>query len=376
MLYKISVTALFLISSAFPPAPVKDGVSKTHKELSVIAYYDGNAAEAANYPVEKLTHIIFSFLHLKGNKLTVDKPGDSLAILRLVELKQRNPDLKVILSFGGWGGCRTCSDVFSSAPGREEFAGSVMKILTLYKADGLDLDWEYPALPSIEGHSFSDSDKQNFTSLIKSLREHFGKRYELSFAAGGFSEFFLKSIEWNKVMPLVDRVNIMTYDYINGNSTVTGHHTLLYSTPEQVESTDHAVKMLDSLGVPLSKMVIGAAFYARMWENVADRNNGLNQEGKFKSYIGYRDFGKLLRKEDGFQFHYDSVARASFCYNPEKKLFATFDDSISVSEKTIYACEHKLDGIMFWSLPSDAYKDGLLDAISAKKSEYFAKGKK
>jgi chitinase len=375
MMTKIPALVLCLFAFPVPSLLAEKRLIEPRKEFNVIAYYSGNSEEVGKYPVEKLTHIIYSFLHLKGNNLTVDNSDDSITITRIVELKKRNPSLKVILSLGGWGGCRTCSDVFSTETGRREFAGSVLQLLELYRADGLDLDWEYPALASVPGHSFTDNDKQNFTSLIIALREVFGKKYELSFAAGGFTDFLLKSVEWGKVMPLVDRVNMMTYDYKNGYSTVTGHHTPLYSTKEQPESTDYAIKVLDSLGVPRSKMVIGVAFYARSWENVADINNGLYQEGRFKSYIGYRDFGKRLSTNDGFQFHFDSVAQAPFCYNPDKKLFASFDDIKSVSAKTKYALEHELDGIMFWSLSSDNYQNGLLDAIYGVKTEYLVKGK-
>jgi chitinase len=89
--------------------------------------------------------------------------------------------------------------------------------------------------------------------LIQALRTTLGDKYEISFAAGGFTKFLTQSIEWNAIMPFVDRVNLMTYDLINGYSTVTGHHTPLYSTPEQIESTDHAVKYLDSIGVSKNK---------------------------------------------------------------------------------------------------------------------------
>ena len=41
------------------------------KSFAVIAYYSGNAGEIDQFPIEKLTHIIFSFGHLKGNRLSI-----------------------------------------------------------------------------------------------------------------------------------------------------------------------------------------------------------------------------------------------------------------------------------------------------------------
>jgi chitinase len=98
-------------------------------KFAVIGYYAGkNSAQLDSFAIEKLTHIIFSFGHLKGNRLNIDDAIDSATIQKMVSLKSRNPQLKVILSLGGWGGCASCSDVFSSKQGRSEFAKSVKQL--------------------------------------------------------------------------------------------------------------------------------------------------------------------------------------------------------------------------------------------------------
>lgn len=354
----IASLLVFILTSAIPGKIFAQGSSK----YAVIAYYMGRGNDAAEYPVEKLTHIIYSFLHLEGNKL-MDKPSDSANIIELVALKERNPSLKVILSLGGWGGCPTCPDVFSTEAGRMEFALSVKHLLEKYKADGLDLDWEYPAIASIPGFKYTPEDKPNFTALILQLREVLGPEYELSFAAGGFKQFLDESIEWSKVMPHLNYVNLMTYDIINGYSTKSGHHTSLYSTPEQMNSTDYVVRYLDSLGVPRQKMIIGAAFYARVFKGVASANNGLYQECQFSDYVNFKNFDTYLDKDSGFNHFWDPVAMAPYSYNAEKKLFATYDDKQSIELKSRYVMENSLGGIMFWSLGGDKYSGGLLDTI-------------
>lgn len=330
--------------------------------MSIIAYYVGDGSDLTEYKTGQLTHIIYSFLHLDGNKLAVGNT-DSLAITRLVALTETNPELKIILSLGGWGGCKTCSEVFDTETGRSEFAHSVLQLLKEYKTDGLDLDWEYPALESVSGHRFLPEDRQNFTSLIKTLRDTIGPGYELSFAAGGFSEYFSKSVEWNKVMPLVNHVNVMTYDLVNGNSKRTGHHTSLYSTPGQRESTDHAVMFLDSVGVPMNKIVIGLAFYGRTFSKVDAANNGLYQKGKFSEYISYKDLDEKIGKGSGFTQYWDKQAKAPYAYNSATKTFATYENLQSVYYKTRYARDHKLGGVMFRELTGDKMSGGLLDMI-------------
>jgi chitinase len=312
---------------------------------------------------QKLTHIIFSFCHLRNNRLHVDNKTDTLRIRRLVQLKKKNPSLKVLLSLGGWGGCATCSDVFSTEKGRKEFASSIKELNIYFGTEGIDLDWEYPAIEGYPGHSYKPEDKQNFTALVRELRNTLGTKGEISFAAGGFQKFIDEAVEWEKVMPLIDRVNVMTYDLVNGYSTKTGHHTALFSTAQQKESADNAVNALLMRGIPANKIVIGAAFYGRVWESVVDINNGLYQAGKFKSAAGYNTFSENFTQQQGFVYHWDSVAKAPFLYNDEKRLFVTYDDQRSIKEKTNYVKEKGLNGIMFWELSHDLSKDGLLDAI-------------
>lgn len=165
-------------------------------------------------------------------------------------------------------------------------------------------------------------------------------------------------------MPLLNRVNIMTYDLVSGYATVTGHHTPLHSTPSQKESAHNAITALLQKGVPASKLVIGAAFYARVWQEVPATNKGLYQPGKFKTSVAYKDFAKDLSQQQGFTYYWDSTAKAPYLYNPSKKLFATYDDKQSLIEKTAYALANGLNGIMFWELSHDIAEDGLLDAIN------------
>lgn len=353
----------FLVLLALPVL-----VRSQSSSMTVTAYYAGDTLEINRYDPKKLTHIIYSFCHLKGNRLYVDDHDDSLRIKKLVQLKKVNPSLKVLLSLGGWGGCPTCSDVFSTKVGRNEFAASVKELNDFFDTDGIDLDWEYPAVQGYPGHAFKPEDKQNFTALVIALRKSLGNKNEISFAAGGFQKFIDDAIDWKPVMKIVDRVNLMSYDLVHGYSSKTGHHTALYSTKQQAESADNAIKALRKKGIPANKIVIGAAFYAREWEGVAEVYNGLYQVGKFKRSVGFKDFTKHFGEQNGYQAFWDAEAKAPYFYNKLKGLFVTFDDPSSLAEKVAYVKKNGLNGIMFWELSHDVPVNGLLDAIHRAKS--------
>ncbi|MBP6670331.1 MAG: hypothetical protein KA180_12845 [Gemmatimonadales bacterium] len=328
----------------------------------VVGYYPGDASAVHAYPVGDLTHLIYSFGHLQGAALAIDSVAARTTIPALVALKRRHPDLKVLLSLGGWGGCGPCSEVFATDSGRRAFARSVGRLGDSLGTDGIDLDWEYPAIPGFPGHRHDPADREHFTALVAALREALGPRGEITFAAGGFTEYLQASVDWARVMPLVDRVHLMSYDLVHGVSTRTGHHTPLYSTPAQVESVDHAVRLLDSLGVPRRKVVIGAAFYARVFGEVDSVDGGRYRPGRFVRGVSWRNLGQGLGP--GFVRQWDSVAAAPWAYDAAAREYATYDDPRSVGLKTRYALDHGLGGIMFWQLLDDLPAGGLLEAIT------------
>jgi len=336
----------------------------TRPRFSIIAYYSGNASDIDRYNIQSLTHIIYSFVLLNNNRLHVSKPAGHI-LKKLVSLKKKNPQLKVALAFGGWGGCRTCSNIFSIPANRTTFAQSVLDILQQYQLDGIDIDWEFPAIEGLPGHAYAPADKQTFTELIKAVRGALGKRYEVSFAAGVFPEYLYNSVEWNQVMPLVDRVHLMSYDMVNRKSAFTGHHAALYSTPFQSISIDNTIRFLDSLQIARNKVVIGAAFYARTYTVADTINHGLYRPAVFNGFAVYKSYERRFTASNGFTCYWDDTAKVPYCFNPTQKLFATFDNERSVALKTNYAFVKGLNGLLIWELRQDDGQQRLLKAIAA-----------
>ncbi len=337
--------------------------AQAEKTFRVIGYFSGNTLPPDSFETNKLTHLIFCFCHLEGNRLAIANAGDSAIIQRMVNLKKKQPTLRVMLSLGGWGGCESCSRVFATKTGRNEFAASVKALSDFFHTDGIDLDWEYPTIQGYPGHQFHPADKNNFTMLLQALRTVNGETFEISFAAGGFTQYINEAIDWQAVTPLVDFINIMSYDLVHGFSTKSGHHTPLYSTPQQTESCDHAVQRLLKKGVPAHKLVIGAAFYGRFFAIAPNQKVELHASCKFSHAFSFKNASDSLAAEKGFIHYWDDIAQAPYAINNARRLVATFDDERSIALKTKYAVDKHLGGIMFWQLFDDKLHHGLLNVI-------------
>lgn len=359
----VLTTLLIIPFSCSSVLSLKGSKTKEKAPFRVVAYFRGDIKEVEKYDYNKITHLIYCFMYLQGNKIGFKNEDSENTLKACLALKKKYPHLKVMVALGGWGGCETCSDVFSTEKGRQEFALSVKEILVRYQVDGIDIDWESPVLGGFKDHKASPADKQNFTALILTLRKTLLKKQEICFDANSFKEFIDQAIEWDKVMPHVDFVNLMTYGLPADKRGHTGHHTALYSSPYQQESIDKAITYFDSLNVPLNKLIIGAAFYSFVVKEVDSVNNGLGQRGKFKANVNYNKLVEEYTEKQGYTYFWDSITQAPFLYNSTLKEFVTFDDKRSVAAKTKFALDKQLGGIMFWRLNGDTYNNGLLDAI-------------
>lgn len=358
VLHLLAVVALVACGSA-----AKQQSAQSNARPEVIAYWFGDTSTVHEHNIGELTQIIYSFLVLDGDRLDLNDEK-RVDLERLVTLKQDFPHLKVLIALGGWGGCETCSSVFARADGRAAFAASAKAVIDELGLDGIDLDWEYPAIEGYPGHEYRAEDKQNFTALVRELREQLGGDRIISFAAGASDDFVAQSVEWLPVMAMVDHVNLMTYDFVNGFSRTTGHHTPLCSTGWQEVSLDRSVRLLQEQGVEARQIVIGAAFYARVWDQVEGGNTDhLAWQASFRDFVGYREFDQYFG--DGFEFRFDDAAGAAWGFDAEAGLFASFDDRRSAALKARYTLQYGLGGIMFWQLGEDVPAGGLLDAIAA-----------
>ena len=337
------------------------------KQTYIVAGYvvDSKLPELAQEDLVKLTHLNVAFGHVQNDEIRTEHMKH-MDVLR--SIKGEHPELNIILSVGGWsaGGF---SEAASSEKGRSTMANSAVRILTDFPFDGIDLDWEYPCYGEA-GIQSSPDDKKNFTLLLKTMRDALdrkgvqdGRHYLLTIAAGA-DQYYVDGTEMKQVQQYLDFVQVMTYDMRGGFQILTGHHTNLYTSSGDLFriSTESSINMFVQAGVPREKIVIGVAFYSRIWQQVPDINQGLHQMAGSTGGYGpdFTDLAANYINSNGYTRYWDEEAKAPYLFNGTS--FISYDDEESIRHKCDYVKNNNLGGMMFWEYGCDQ-THRLLDTI-------------
>lgn len=290
-----------------------------------------------------LTHINLAFGLVDGHKLDTSQLTN---ISLTQQFRAWNPDIQIVLSVGGWG-AGGFSEMAMSPDGRRAFAQSCLEAVERLGLDGIDIDWEYPCSSQAEIAS-DPRDRENFTLLLQALRDSLGSR-SLSIAAGA-GEYFIQGTEMDKVASIVDYVQIMTYDMRGGFTRQAGHHAALRASAgdDSGLNTVDMVDMFHKAGVPLEKLVIGAAFYCRQWSGVTDKDHGLLQPAETigQGGPGYGELTEEFLRQGGYTKYWDEAAQAAYLWNGSQ--FISYESPEAIALKCRYVKEAGLLGLMYW----------------------------
>lgn len=339
----------------------------------LVAYVHGGTPEAlAQIGAEKLTHINYAFANVTPSaEVVLEDPEDGARLAALVGLREGNPDLKILLSVGGWSWSENFSDAALTDTSRERFAQSAVAVVRAHDLDGLDLDWEYPGQRG-EDNVFRPEDRETFTLLLAAVRAALDavatqdgrvSPYQLTIAAGA-NQTYLDHTDMAAAQRHLDFVNLMTYDFHGSWTPRTGHHSNLRpssATPGTPSASD-AVERFVAAGVPPEKIVLGAAFYGRGWTGVTPEDGGLGQPYTGENIsLGYGELAERFIEQDGYRRFWDDEAEAPTLWNADERVLITYDDETSIERKAEYVKTQGLGGLMYWQHGHDP-AERLLDA--------------
>ncbi|GGR11225.1 chitinase C-terminal domain-containing protein [Streptomyces griseomycini] len=311
---------------------------------------DGKPAYlASDIPWDKITHINYAFAHVdKGNKLSVGPDGATNPATGMTwpgvagaemdpdlpykghfnllnKFKKQHPDVKTLVSVGGWaetggyfddngdrvdsGGFYTMStnaDGSVNQAGIDTFADSAVEFVRKYGFNGVDIDYEYPTSMKDAGnpldYRISNARRaglnQGYAALMKTLREKLdragaadGRHYMLTVAAPS-SGYLLRGMETFQVQKYLDYVNIMSYDLHGAWNEYVGPNASLFDDGRDAElaaanvygsaqyggvgylNTDWAYHYFRG-SMPAGRINIGLPYYTRGHKNVQGGTDGL-----------------------------------------------------------------------------------------------------
>lgn len=282
-----------------------------------------------------VTHINYAFGHVSESFNSIVIQNEE-RLYKISSLKKDHPKLKVLLSIGGWGSGRF-SEMAADTISRRAFVSDCKRVIDKFNLDGVDLDWEYPT-SSAADISSSENDTENFTSLMKEIREVIGEDKLLTLA----SAYSAKYYDFRAIDKYIDFVNIMTYDmgrppYHNAPLS-RSEHTKRLSVEESVDAHVAA-------GMPLSKLTLGLAFYGHGTKGIND-------------FVDYKDIPSLK----GYTQKWDSLAQVPYLIDAEGDFVYSYDDPQSLKLKCEYLLKKKMLGAMYWEYSCDD-ADGTLRKV-------------
>ena len=317
--------------------------------LGYCTYYGNRTPDPSS-----VTHINYAFaeLYIRDGKYHSFKlQGDEKRFQQIVNFKKQYPDIKVCLSFthtvanpdnfqnGGF------SVMASTEEGRKAFAEDCLAFIRKWGIDGVDIDWEFPGI-SWSGHACDPAhDVENYTLLMKQLRETLGNGYLLTYAGYVMNvqgtEGNRRYIDVAAVDRYVDFVNLMTYDIASGAE---GQHQSAWDRPDYYWDCQRAIDAYLKAGVAPSKLVLGIPFYARhAWDN---------SDG-FKGCVDYGKFATEYPASKGFKLdNWDEKGMVPYI-TKDGKMWAGYDNPKSIGLKAKKILSLGMPGMMYWDYDAD-----------------------
>jgi len=346
--YRIKMMKFLKLQFAVVLAVIIAGCSRQSDSV-VLAYVTSwsSVMPDPNY----VTHINYAFGHVNEtfngvmiNSLSRNDDGRATnedRLLSIVKLKKQKPNLKVLLSIGGWGSGRF-SEMAADEANRLAFAADCRRVIQEFGLDGIDMDWEYPTSASA-GISSSPEDTENFTLLMRDIRQAIGKDKLLTFASIASAKF----VDFKAVEPYIDFINIMTYDM--GRPPY--HHAAFQpselSSLSCVESVDRHVEA----GIAIHKLTLGIPFFGRGTDIIPpniDYRNLINKGGALGIVANRRIVGL-----EGFEEKWDEEAQVPYWVDADGKFVLTFETPRSIAIKCKWLKQKGMLGAMYWDYNGD-----------------------
>jgi chitinase len=315
---------------------------------------------------------------------------------QLRELKALYPQLKIVMSIGGWTWSKYLSDAALTPASRRAFVASCIDLFikgnlpVLADAaqggpgsaagifDGFDIDWEWPGSPANAGTVYRPQDKRDYVALLAEFRRQLDalgqqahQHYILSAFLPANPSMIEAGFDVPRIFRYLDFADIQGYDFHVATEPLTNFQSNLYSDPADPTggqySVNEAIQQYLERGVPSRQLVVGVPAYGRGWTGVAagPAGNGVYQAATGQAAgtfgPGVTNFN-ALESMAGLRF-YDPRLGAAWLYDGTN--WWSYDTPQLLQQKAAYIERLRLGGTAMWSLDGDDAQGSLTSAIDS-----------
>ena len=282
---------------------------------------------------------------------------------------QQNPDVKIILSLGGWTDSSgdKYSRLVNDKEKRRNFVQAVTKMLKTRKFDGLSLEWQFPVCWQSDCTKGSKKDKQGYLSLIKELKAAF-KGQDLILAAGlsGYSEIAKNAYNVQEMAKHLDMANVYAYDYHGYWDRQTGHHSPLKSVQGSDKPTynvEYIMNYYSQKGFAKSQLNIGVPFFGQSFtlssnvKGVGAPASGPGNPGEYSMQPGMMTYFEICNNIKNKNWSRNKVANyGAYASKPGSDQWVSYNDLTSIGEKAKYAKENGY-GLAVYTMDMDDFNN-------------------
>ncbi|MCA6362502.1 MAG: T9SS type A sorting domain-containing protein [Bacteroidetes bacterium] len=277
----------------------------------------------------------------------------------IVDLAHNN-NVKVLISVGGWTWSNNFPSIAANPTTRAAFAHSCNELVRQYNLDGIDLDWEYPGYAP---HNGGPADAANFTLLLQQVRDSLNalelvnnEQYLLT-AAVGASAANMSNVQWAAVTPLLDMINLMSYDFFGAWDAVANHNSPLNAPacgdPGFNISTAFT-QLTQQYGVPANKINVGVAFYGRSQTGFTGLCQATSGNAATTAFPpdGVPLYYEIAAQQSQYTFNWDNQAQVPWLNN-SNGVFLSYDNEQSIALKAQFVVSNGARGAIIWEITGD-----------------------
>ncbi|XP_046422771.1 chitinase-3-like protein 2 isoform X1 [Neodiprion virginianus] len=305
------------------------------------------------------THVIIGFASVVN--CTINLGGNDKIYKDAINLKSKNPQLKVMVSVAGMNEISTGFPVMvRNHANRKKFIRSVLAAAKSLRLDGLDIDWEFPAWLDADARQ-----KIHFVQLLYELKRAFTKRKDklvLSAAVAASEAMIDQCYNVPEIAEHVDFVNLMAYDYhfyapelpftgLNAPLYRSGKDAGLFATMNVNYSANYWVMK----GMPRNKIVVGIPTYGHSFKLQNVENHGLQAPCSGYGLLGYSGFASYPTicgfLNNSATRVFENSSQVPYAYKATE--WISYDDIVSVSTKANWIRSSGFGGAMIFSLNAD-----------------------